>query len=356
MIFWYKICAEIRHMILLQLARAVPHEKRATARYARVSKEWQMFFEPYSFRSLEIQSADLKRFQEVFAVHRRRAYMQHLGLKITIPQHRFEPLPTVGGNELENLFVQMMLITKRRSGYDTQMPWIRDQMFSNMEEFDEAIRSLYKCLTSWTIGQVDLRGIKLEIIADSKSHWQEAAAKIRESSAPLVIHTPDPVVVSSHRRKRTLRAAELDFHFSLRVMDCRLPMVQVISSMSIMVQSVRQFEPNSIGYIVNCLPRLKTFIWVIRPHADQETERHFCKHLQETVHMWPASLKRVKLIQFPSTDFQRGPNPNRISLVSTLSTRFKDLEITSTCSRTNELLFIAKPANRNVPVQPDSPI
>jgi hypothetical protein len=173
MIFWYKFCAEIRHMILLQLARAVPHEKRAMARYARVSKEWQIFFDPNSFRSLKIQSADLDRFQEVFAVHRRRAYLQHLGLKTTIPQHRFELLRSVRSNDLENLFAQIMLLPKRATGYDMHMPWIEQQEYKNNMEFDIALRSLFHCLTFWTMGQVHSLGIKLEIIADSKNHWQE---------------------------------------------------------------------------------------------------------------------------------------------------------------------------------------
>jgi hypothetical protein len=144
MIFWYKICTEIRLEILLQLARAVPHQKRDMSRYARVSKEWQMFFEPHSFRSLEIQYSDLNRFQEVFAVHRRRAYLRHLDLKTTTPKHRFKPLPNVGGNELENLFVQMILLAKRRSEYDTDMPWIDKQAHRNNEAFDNALRSLFK--------------------------------------------------------------------------------------------------------------------------------------------------------------------------------------------------------------------
>jgi hypothetical protein len=129
----------------------------------------------------------------------------------------------VGGNELENLFVQMMLLAKRRSEYDTDMPWIKNQAYSNNEVFDNALRSLFKCLTYWTMRQVHRHGIKLEFIADTKSHWQEAVVKIRESTAPMVIHTQNPVVVSSYRQERTLRAAELDFDFLLRVMNWNIP-------------------------------------------------------------------------------------------------------------------------------------
>jgi hypothetical protein len=133
--------------------------------------------------------------------------------------------------------------------------------------------------------QVHPHEIKLNFIADTKNHWQEAVAKIRESAAPMVIHTPDPVVVNSYRQERTLRVAELDFHFLLRGMNWNIPMVQVISGVSILIKNVHQFEPKSIAYILNSLPRLKTLTWSIRPHADWELERHFYKHLQKTVHM-----------------------------------------------------------------------
>ncbi|CAJ0555293.1 Ff.00g053580.m01.CDS01 [Fusarium sp. VM40] len=354
MIFWYNICAEIRHMILVQLARAVPHEKGAMAAYARVSKEWQTFFEPYSFRSLKIQSTDLKRFQEIFAVHRRRAYLQHLGLKTTIPEHKLELLRLVRCTDIENLFAQMTLLYKRRSEYDTHMPWIEKQEYRNNVEFDNALRSLFHCLTYWTVRQVHFLGIKLEIIADSKSHWQEAATVIQELCEPMVIHIPDRLVVSSYCQEKTLRAAELDFHFLLGVMNWELPVVQVISEVSIPKSNIHQLEPNSVVHILNSLPRLRTFIWAIRPHVSRRDKRRFYEQFQETVHMWPKSLTRVGLTQSSSTRLQRRGNPELISLVSTLSTQFKDLEITSTYSDTNELLFWAKAAN--VSVKPDSRI
>ncbi|KAH6970121.1 hypothetical protein DER45DRAFT_78054 [Fusarium avenaceum] len=355
MILWYNICAEIRNMILLQLARVVPHEKGAMATYARVSKEWQMFFEPYSFRSLKIHSTDLKRFHEIFAVHRRRAYLQHLGLKTTIPQHRFERLgTTLGSTDLENVFAQMMLLSKRRAGDDRNMPWIGKQKHRNNAEFDSALRSLFHRLASWTVRQAHSPGIKLEIIADSKSHWQEAATVIQELCEPMVIHTPDPLVVGSYCLEKTLRAAELDFRFLLGVTRGKLPVVQVISEVSIPNRNIHQFEPNSVAHILNSLPRLKTFIWAIRPYARRRNERHFYEQLQETIHMWPTSLTRVGLTQCPSTGLQRMGNPELIPLVSTLSTRFKDLEIASTYSGTNELLFWAKAAN--VSVKPGSRI
>jgi hypothetical protein len=170
----------------------------------------------------------------------------------------------------------------------------------------------------------------------------------------MVIHAPDPMVVSSYMQDKTLRAADLGFHFLLGVMNWRLSVVQIISDVSIPKRNIHQFKPKAIGRILNSLPHLSTFTWAIRPHVRRRIELHFYEQLQETVNMWPTSLTRVGLTQCPSTGLQRMGNPEVISLVSTLSVQFKDLEITSAYSGTNELLFWAQVAN--VSVKPDSRI
>jgi hypothetical protein len=347
MIFWYNICTEIRHEILLRLARAVPRKKHSLSKYACVSKEWQIFFEQHIFRKLQVTTSDLNQFEAVFAVHRRRAYLQHLGLKISFPKQSFRFLRLDCTKE-ENRFAKMMLLSRRGRGAYENMSWLVDQQRKTSQGFDYTLHCLFRRLIPWIIGEVHRHGIKLEIIADSKSHWQEAAARIRQRTRPLALYAPDGQVVSSGLKGKVLDTADLDFDFSLDVNQLAwrfIPMVHVISSFSIRRKSIRHFNPMAIGHILSHLPNLRAVTWEVRPHAHWKTEHWFCEELQKTVYLWPVSLKVVNIIQLPHEGPQGRPNPHLQSLVSKLSTRFQGMKFMSTYSSTNDLLFSAGPAN-----------
>ncbi|SPJ70590.1 uncharacterized protein FTOL_00318 [Fusarium torulosum] len=236
------------------------------------------------------------------------------------------------------------------------MSWLVDQQRKTSQGFDYTLRCLFRRLIPWMIGEVHRHGIKLEIIADSKSYWQEAAARIRQRTRPLALYAPDGQVVSSGLKGKVLDAADLDFHFSLNMNQLALrfiSMVHVISSFSIRRKSIRHFSPMAIKHILSHLPNLRVFIWEVRPHAHWKTEHWFCEGLQKTVHLWPASLRVVKVIQLPWEGPQRRPNPHLQSLVSALSTRFQVLKVMSTYSSTNDLLFSAGPANSRSSIELD---
>ncbi|KIL90016.1 hypothetical protein FAVG1_06754 [Fusarium avenaceum] len=280
MILWYNICAEIRHEILLQLARAVPRKKHSLSKYTCVSKEWQIFFEQHTFRKLQVTESDLSQFEAVFAVHRRRAYLQHVGLRILFPKQSFGSLRLNCTTE-ENQFAQMLVLSRRGGGAYRHMPWLANQQRKTSQAFDDTLSSLFRRLIPWMIGEVHRHGIELEIIADSMSYWQEAAAEIRRRSRPIALCASDRLFVSSGVKGKVLDAADLDFHFLLDVNKLAwryIPKVHVISSFSIRRKSIRHFCPVAIGHILNRLPNLKQW---------------FCEDLQKTVNQWPTSLRVV---------------------------------------------------------------
>ncbi|KAM0345968.1 hypothetical protein ACHAPU_006022 [Fusarium lateritium] len=304
MVFWYDICWDIRHEILLQLERVVSHENLSSAKLACVSKEWQMSFERRSFRSLQITVNDVQQFQTVFSVYRRRKYLQHLDLKLDLPRQKGIRHSGAAGTEEEVLFVQMLIISRQGPRSSRLLPWIEAQQDWNNQIFRDALRRLFGCLASWTTEQAHCHGITLEIIADSESYWQEAARKLRQHIGPLEVYTSTLRVVDSQIRDRVLSAAELDFNFSVRLCQMgwrTVPAVQVISGLSILRKSVRHFSPTSVGYILQSLPRLEAFTWDVRPHGHSITAHRFCEELRENVCMWPKSLKRVEITQLPRT-------------------------------------------------------
>ncbi|KAM0218612.1 hypothetical protein ACHAQD_006735 [Fusarium lateritium] len=228
------------------------------------------------------------------------------------------------------------------------MPWLEDQQRKTSEAFDYAVRCLFWRLMTWKVSEVHGRGIRLEIITDSESYWQKAAAKIRQHTRPLTLHVLNPQVLNGTFKERVLKAAGLDFHFSFEVHEMAwrlIPMVRVISSLSIRRKSIRHFDPKAIGHILSHLPNVRAFIWEVMPHGHWKSEHRFTDDLQKTVHLWPASLRMVMVRQVPWDGPPRRMNPHLQSLVSTLSTRFKDLEVISTYSSTYELMFAAQPAN-----------
>ncbi|KAJ3543777.1 hypothetical protein NM208_g3397 [Fusarium decemcellulare] len=356
---WDNICWEIRHEILSHLAQATPHKKGTLARYASVSREWQPVFERLSLRSLRIRTPELGAFRDVFYVHRRRRYLQHVGLILELPKHKHVPFHLAGGTSQENSFVQMILISTRGSGSSEVLPWVEKQQAGDAEAFAMSLCTLFKQLTLWTREQSHPDGIALEVIADSKSYWQQTALEIRQRPTPVVIYTrvvSDPrefqaLNVSSYRLGKTLDDADQDFHFTLdldlRQWDKSAPMVQVVSGLSILRNSVRHFHPQAISHILNRLPLLKSFMWETRQHIHWKSQHWFYEHLVKAMSMWPTSLEKIEITQLNSLGSRHHSrprvNPHLTPFASGLAAKCQYLTILSIDYGVDAFEFFARP-------------
>ncbi|KAF5005594.1 hypothetical protein FDECE_8001 [Fusarium decemcellulare] len=253
----------------------------------------------------------------------------------------------------------MILISRRGSGSSEVLPWVEKQQGRDAEAFSGSLCTLFKQLTLWTREQSHPDGIALEVIADSKSYWQQTALEIRQRPTPMVIYTrvvSDPrefqaVNVSPYRLGKTLDDADLDFHFTLDLdlgrWDKSAPMVQVVSRLSILRNSVRHFHPQAISHILNCLPLLKSFIWETRPHIHWKSQHWFYETLVKAMPMWPTSLEKIEIAQLhsPSPNHQSRPrpSPHLTPFASGLAARCRHLTILSIDYSGDAFEFFSRP-------------
>ncbi|KNB09499.1 hypothetical protein FOXG_10065 [Fusarium oxysporum f. sp. lycopersici 4287] len=316
--FWYDLPWDIRVEILQHLAQASTYEKRSLSNYASVAREWQPVFEKVSFKRLVITPSELGMFQAVFDVIRRRQCLQHIAYRLEFPRHRLADDDHVGGFGDENLFLQMRLISRTGEGANDTLSRLPQQQKEIDEAFTTSLRALFLELSSWKTDEC-LKGFELEIVADTESDWQKNATRIRRTypmrftgeTRDSVPATSDTTVIrySPNTWHNTLRAAELDFVFFLRLAlepgNMLSPMVHVVSSLSILRKSIRQFSPRAIAHIISRLPNLRKLIWEIRPYCHWRAEYAFYQALEETGQLWPASIEMVRIRQTPTS---RPPN------------------------------------------------
>ncbi|KAK2690744.1 hypothetical protein QWA68_010531 [Fusarium oxysporum] len=316
--FWYEFPWDIRVEILQHLAQTSTHKKRSLSNYASVAREWQQVFEKVSFKSLVITPSELGMFQAAFHVIRRRQCLQHIAYRLEFPRHRHIYDDHVGGFGDENVFLQMRLISRTGEGACDTLSRLSLQQQEIDGAFTTNLRALFVELSSWKTDEC-LKGVELEIVADTESHWQKNATRIRQTYPMMftretrnsVPATPDTTVIrySPNTWHNTLQAAELDFCFFLRLAlepgNMLSPMVHVISSLSILRKSIRQFSPRAVAHIISRLPNLRKLIWEIRPYCHWRAEYAFYRALEETGQFWPASIEMVRIRQSRTT---RPPN------------------------------------------------
>ncbi|KAF5648017.1 hypothetical protein F52700_1231 [Fusarium sp. NRRL 52700] len=323
---WYSLYVETRLDILDFVANPTIHEKGSIARYACVSREWQDWFEIFTFKRLEISSSDIMPFITTFMANpRRRKYLQYIGVKLDLPVHKHIQHPFLErDNEFQNIHQQIQALAQYSPTLYFNNPWLRLQEEENNRAFTMILRGLFMELFQWRIEECYHDGIELEIIADAKSHWQKTAEEYQARNPPSdtgngdfysslssdlrVFHAPP------YHGDKVLHDGELDFHIWLKLdvpSGGRLgPEVRVISSLSILRRSVRHFDPNSIAHIVSLLPRLREFRWEVRPHARWETEHKFHRHLQTLISAFSRAMTKVRIQQQPMSKPLNSPGPS----------------------------------------------
>ncbi|KAH7166355.1 hypothetical protein EDB81DRAFT_918732 [Dactylonectria macrodidyma] len=322
---WNSLPSQVRDTILTRLSETERHPRHSFSRYATVCKDWQHNFEKVIFSKLRVSASDASSFSRVFRIKRRRKYLQHLGLSLNLPEHEYTPFHGAGGSDEEKAMAQIYIIS--HYGHCEFAPSLKLQEKQNNISFTKAIWVLLSVLRSWKRTQVR-HGINLEIIADTKSYWQNMGAKMRRDNGPMAIFLEDSprdsdgqkryrrMTLSPHERTPILVTAQLDFHSSLDfdflgspVASVEaLPKVDVVTSLSILQRTVRHFQPGAIGAIIKCFPFLAKITWQSWPLPHYINKDAFSLTLAKTMSCWPASLEEVCLTHVTFFEY-----PNRCS-------------------------------------------
>ncbi|SCV48382.1 uncharacterized protein FFB14_10348 [Fusarium fujikuroi] len=321
---WNSLYAEARLEILDFVANSTIDEKGSIARYACVSREWQNWFEIFTFKRVEVSPSNIMVFINAFLKIRRRKYLQYVGVRLDLPVHKHIRDPSFHRNEFVNINQQMKALAQKAPTLHREYPWLRHQEEENNRAFTIILRGLFMELFQWKREDCHHDCFELELIADAKSHWQKTATEYLALDPPSntgngafynslsselqVFHAPP------YHGRNVLHDAELDFHFWLKL-DAPIggklgPEVQVISSLSILRRSVRHFDPESIAHIVSLLPRLRTLRWEVRPHAHWETEHKFHRHLRMLLSALSPDMDKVRIQQQPISKPPDSPGPS----------------------------------------------
>ncbi|PNP74382.1 hypothetical protein FNYG_12431 [Fusarium nygamai] len=343
---WHSLYAEARLEILDFVVHSTIHEKGSIAQYACVSREWQEWFEIFTFERLEISASDIMPFITAFMNLRRRKYLQYIGVRLDLPIHKHIRDPFLDRDRFANIHQQMQALSqnaptllsspcrnkfsatslnynKAPTLYDSY-PWLEQQEEENNRAFTIILRGLFMELFQWRREDCYHEGIELEIIADTKSHWQKTAEEYRALNPPSdngsgdfhnslsselqIFHAPP------YHGHKVLHDGELDFHFWLEL-DVHFggtlgPEVHVISGLSILRRSVRHFDPEFIAHIVSLLPRLRALRWEVRPHAHWRTEHKFHSQLQKLLETLNPAMAKVRIQQQPTSKPLISPRPS----------------------------------------------
>ncbi|SCO91043.1 uncharacterized protein FRV6_15171 [Fusarium oxysporum] len=321
---WYSLYAEARLDILDFVANSTIHEKGSIARYACVSREWQDWFEIFTFKRVEISPSDILPFITAFLNLRRRKYLQCIGVRPDLPVHKHNRDPFLDRDKFVNIHQQMQALAQKPPTLYGNYPLLKQQEEENNYAFTIILRGLFMELFQWRVEDCHHEGIELEIIADCESHWQKTAGEYRELNPPSdtghgnfynslsselqIFHAPP------YHGHQVLHDGELDFHFWLKL-DVPFggelgPKVDVISGLSILRRTVRHFDPEAIAHIISLLPRLRALRWEVRPHAHWEAEHKFHHHLRSLLFALPPSMDKVKIQQQPTSKPLNSPGPS----------------------------------------------
>ncbi|KAF4834256.1 hypothetical protein CGCTS75_v003458 [Colletotrichum tropicale] len=220
---WAALPAEIRLMILEQaeIGNIKAHD---LSNWARVSREWQTFFEPQIFHHLKLQfpGSDIDDLNS--CVH---GYRRDLVKKISLH-----------------------VITEEYDYVDKfDWPETRDTIKANNKVFSQALKKLFVSLSTWSYDS-PTAGIKLSLSAGSPS----------DPSHPLEHHTGtqrsqyDRMRISSLSSRQRLLGNLLDASSGA----LKLPQVAVVNMFSVNQYCYRSLTKTLLAKVFHSLCRLKT--------------------------------------------------------------------------------------------------
>ncbi|KHN94961.1 uncharacterized protein MAM_07188 [Metarhizium album ARSEF 1941] len=342
---WPGLPAEIRRHILEQLFNAARAHGEPLSGYTVVSLEFQAFLEGRLYYSLDVRPRELGTFMAVFNKVYRRKYVQRLGLVLNLPCQTI-PSPIGWQSHMPEHRPLLLMLLIYTGGPDRRpiLPGLRAQQRLDNSIFITGVRSLFRLLATWTREQVTSRGILLEIIADAKSYWQTMGENMQRLNGPRRIHSTQivdgrlmsaSIDIPPREWQRTLKAAELDFHFELglyggsrgkgkdededededkergrrwrpRRREPPFPKVRVVTALTIRRRTIRRFHPKAVQAIVQSLPCLEDLDWHIRPYPTLSIYRTFEQDLNRVLLVLPSSMQQVHVTQVHDYVLEQG--------------------------------------------------
>ncbi|KAF4839434.1 hypothetical protein CGCSCA4_v011223 [Colletotrichum siamense] len=220
---WAALPAEIR-LTILEQAEIGNIQAHDLSNWARVSREWQTFFEPQIFQHLKLQfpGSDIDDLNS--SVH---SYRRHLVKKISL-HVRTEEYDCVD---------------------EFDRPETRDTIKANNKLFSQALKKLFVSLSTWSSGS-PTGGIKLSLSAGSPS----------DSGHPLKPYTGtersqyDRMRIWSLSSRQRLLGNLLDASSG----TLKLPQVSVVNRFSVNQYRYRSLSRALLAKVLHSLPRLKS--------------------------------------------------------------------------------------------------
>lgn len=212
--------------------------------YAPVSLKWQDEVERLTFSRLKLSSTETSEFKRIFAGSRRRDYLRRLEYVIVLPNY--------GANRVQRLE------TKKEHA-------------ANQVVFEEGIKLLPECLSSWRVEKESFLGVE----SRSKRRRLESNGSLElvlTSYAPM-----DP----GHRPKDYLHQLDiLDFgaerwrgNYLAVPRDLELEQMSAVTALE-MPLSGRSLHPSVCGRLLGVLPSIEMLdLQLVRPKPREDSKR-----------------------------------------------------------------------------------
>jgi hypothetical protein len=322
----------LEHLAQLELQNRIEHKPNAPystgtslSKYVAVSEEWQEFFEPRIMDTLHVSKHDIKMFAHVFRIERRREYLRQIALVIRLPDE--VPPFRMMEDSKESFIIDLVLqsdLVDLASQYG--LPPSLGEVKNNIALM-ETVYALLVQLSRWKKTHVRGGGIELELLADSQSSWQVIASQLTAFQRPIDFNGRS---ISSVEQQWVIDVAMDNFSFSLDFETeqyqgpaLEMPKVGVLTSLSIMRRSKRQFGCSMIAELMEDLPALKNIVLEIEPMGSQSPESWFQDYLSEIVTSGPRRMDSIQIVHLqPNIKYLR-LNPDA-PLIPSLSSNLAD--------------------------------
>ncbi|KAK7749596.1 hypothetical protein SLS53_000172 [Cytospora paraplurivora] len=256
---WDRLPYELSHKILQELAED-EIDSHLLAEYAVVCKSWQAEVEKVNFKALAVRQMDLHDLEQ-YVVGHRRACLKHLWLKVELGEY------------------------SRRARMN---PEEEPEQEENNYKYSRALFDLFKILETWDTPHFwearNGRGLGLELSAFSPSD-----RRILFGEAGL-------------DEDGNSRYFDSLLDFMLLALDepqgiHGLPMVNIVTSFSILRRNFRNVSATSLTPILRSLPRLEEVRLEPWQQVDQPAQEDVDSELASQMPFWPTTLKRVSIFE-----------------------------------------------------------
>ncbi|ROV93055.1 hypothetical protein VSDG_07339 [Cytospora chrysosperma] len=256
---WDRLPYELSHKILQTLAED-ELDSHLLAEYAVVCRLWQAEIEKVNFRTLAVKQMDLHDLEQYVTGHRR-ACLKHAWLRVELGEY------------------------SRRASL---IPENEQEQEENNYRYSRALYDLFKILESW----------------DTPDFWESRNG--RGLSLELSASSPSD-------RPKMFGEAGLDDDGNSRYFDSLLdfmllaidepqgihglPMVNVVTTFSILRRNYRNVSATSLTPILRSLPRLEEVRLEPWQQVDQPAQEDVDSELASQMPFWPTNLKRVSIFE-----------------------------------------------------------